>query len=239
MLLSSFQSCIALILTFLCTCIQMFLAASFPFNCQESLKVDRYRQLHWLHCFLLHTFPCLFFLYIYIHNHELATKKDAQVTNALSYTGHSYSLAQKQQLSGFYMTGSTRVQHFTTHHVKKIMGWTCMHVCTPQHILYIHISSAPLSLDLANNLFMAMKPCLHTIHADMLTQNTLGSHNSTHRLHTDRHSSPKPKFTPYVTFKCKNNNRIAMCHDNICLNLVGGKLFQLPFLVGWMGFCCM
>lgn len=27
-----------------------------------------------------------------------------------------------------------------------------------------------------------------------------------------------------------------MCQDNICLNLVGGKLFQLPGLVGWMGF---
>lgn len=27
-----------------------------------------------------------------------------------------------------------------------------------------------------------------------------------------------------------------MCQDNTCLNLVGGKLFWLPGLVGWMGF---
>lgn len=84
--------------------------------------------------------------------------------------------------------------------------------------------------------------CLHTIcrhvSAEYLwvytTQHTSKTPSSSaHRL---PQFPPKLKPTPYVAFKCKNNNRLSMYQNNIFPNHVKSKTIRFCGFIAW--FCC-
>lgn len=84
--------------------------------------------------------------------------------------------------------------------------------------------------------------CLHTIcrhvSAEYLwvytTQHTSKTPSSSaHRL---PQFPPKLKPTPYVAFKCKNNNRLSMYQNNIFLNHVKSKTIRFCGFIA--RFCC-